>query len=101
MRKEKTMKKIIGMILTAAMLLSLVPAAVLGDGMPFKDVAEDAWYYDAVKFVYDHGIMNGQDVDLFAPGTNMTRAELVTVLARLSGESLDGYGEMAAPLADV
>ena len=29
--------------------------------MPFTDVAESAWYYDAVKYVYENGMMTGTD----------------------------------------
>ncbi|MDR0951359.1 MAG: YDG domain-containing protein [Oscillospiraceae bacterium] len=60
---------------------------------PFTDVAEDNnknWFYSDVKFVWENGLMQGTSDTLFAPQSNMTRAMLWTVLARLSGETITG-----------
>ena len=54
--------------------------------MPFTDVAENAWYYDAVEYVYNHKLMNGTKTDVFAPERTLTRAMLVTILYRMAGE---------------
>ena len=35
--------------------------------LPFTDVAETAWYADAVRYVYEHDLMNGTDTDQFSP----------------------------------
>lgn len=53
--------------------------------MSFGDVDESGWYYEAVKFVYDKGIMNGVDENIFSPNGSLTRAEFVTILCRMSG----------------
>ena len=53
--------------------------------MPFTDVAENAWYYDAVEYVYNHKLMNGTKTDVFAPERTLTRAMLVTILYRMAG----------------
>lgn len=53
---------------------------------PFVDVAEDAWYYDAVKFAYNEKLFKGATDTTFNPNGTMTRAMLVTVLYRLAGE---------------
>ena len=37
------------------------------DSWPFVDVTEDAWYYEAVKYVYENGLMIGTADDTFAP----------------------------------
>lgn len=55
------------------------------DGFPFTDVLEDAWYREAVEFVYEHGLMNGMDKTSFQPNGTMTRGMLVTVLYRMDG----------------
>lgn len=60
--------------------------------LPFTDVSEDAWYREAVKFVYQHGLMNGTSLITYEPETLMSRAMLVTVLYRLDG-SPDGSKE--------
>ncbi len=51
----------------------------------FPDVAEGSWYYDSVKYVKNKNFMNGTD-NGFEPDSFMTRAMLVTVLYRMSGE---------------
>lgn len=53
---------------------------------PFVDVAEDAWYYDAVKYVYNENLFHGTGETTFSPEGTMTRAMLVTVLYRMAGE---------------
>ena len=50
----------------------------------FTDVAEGKWYVGAVQYVYDNGLMSGND-GLFKPTENVTRAQLVTTLYRLAG----------------
>ena len=52
----------------------------------FRDVSEDAWYHDAVRWAVDNGIMNGVASDLFSPDGTATRAMVVTMLWRLEGE---------------
>ena len=66
---------------------------------PYTDVAETAWYYDAVKYTYQNGLMNGTDKDKFEPETEMTRAMLVTVLYRVEGEP--EASEFKNPFKDV
>lgn len=50
----------------------------------FFDV-KDAWYTSYVQYVYDRGLMGGNN-GMFNPGNNVTRAQLVTILYRLAGE---------------
>lgn len=51
----------------------------------FADVAADAWYADAVKYVQDKGLMSGTSASSFEPDANVNRAMVVTVLYRLAG----------------
>ena len=53
---------------------------------PFLDVAEDAWYAEAVAYVYDNGLMSGTSTTLFSPNATTTRGMIVTMLYRLEGE---------------
>lgn len=53
---------------------------------PFSDVAEGDWFYDAVKFVNESGLMNGMSDTTFAPNDTLTRAMFVTILYRADGE---------------
>ncbi len=57
----------------------------------FKDVAENAWYYDNVRYVYTKGLMNGVTETEFGPAVTLTRAMLVTVLWRLENEPVVNY----------
>ena len=52
----------------------------------FIDISKDAWYYEAVSFVFYNGLFGGTGKNTFEPNTPMTRAMLVTVLWRLIGE---------------
>ena len=69
-------------------------------GTGFRDVQADAWYADAVQYVVSEGLMNGTDAAAFSPDTSMSRAMLVTVLYRLSGEPAvsqdSGFADVAA-----
>lgn len=46
----------------------------------FSDVAEDDWYYDAVAYVAENGIMSGTDGSCFSPNGTLTRAMLSQIL---------------------
>ena len=54
--------------------------------LPFHDVTEGDWFYDAVRYAYETGLMDGVGDNLFAPNSQTTRAQLVTILYRLEGE---------------
>lgn len=54
-------------------------------GVPFSDVPENRWYYEAVCYVYNTGLMSGVSDSRFAPENTTSRAMLVTVLWRLAG----------------
>ena len=58
--------------------------------LPFHDVAEGDWFYDAVRYAYENSLMDGVGDNLFAPNSQTTRAQLVTILHRLAGEPEPG-----------
>ena len=60
------------------------------DVFPFYDVSAGAWYYDAVKYVWEHELMNGVSATQFSPNTTLNRAMIWTMLARLDGVNTDG-----------
>ena len=51
---------------------------------PFVDVPSDAWYYDAVNWAYNEGIIRGVDSTHFDPDRPATRAEVVQMLYKMS-----------------
>lgn len=53
--------------------------------LPFKDVADESWYRDAVGAAYAQGLMTGVAEDAFAPELPASRGMVVSILHRLSG----------------
>ena len=62
-------------------------STVHAPAMPFVDVAEGAYYYDAVLWALNHDpqITNGTDLTHFSPDKTCTRAQVVTFLWRANG----------------
>lgn len=52
----------------------------------FVDVAADAWYADAVQYVYENGMMSGTSETTFSPDLTTTRGMIVTILYRMENE---------------
>ena len=57
---------------------------------PFYDVNIRDWYYDAVYYVWDKGLMDGVDTHEFAPNATLTRAMVWTIIARAEGVDTTG-----------
>ena len=62
----------------------------LGD-LPFTDVAQNAWYREAVAYVYGEGLMNGVSDTRFAPEQKLSRAMVAQILYNLA-EGTPGTG---------
>ena len=60
------------------------------EALPFTDVSGGAWYYGAVCYVWENGIMEGVETDKFAPNSPLTRAMVWAILARLDGVEVSG-----------
>ena len=58
--------------------------SVAGLPNPFTDVAQDAWYRDAVVWAANNGVVVGFGGGIFAPGNNITRAHLTLILSNYS-----------------
>ena len=54
--------------------------------LPYQDVGKDAWYYGAVQYAYENGIMTGVNATTFAPGESLARAQFAVILHRMNGE---------------
>ena len=52
----------------------------------FVDVGPNNWFYTAVMFVYERGLMEGTTSTTFAPNVNLNRAMVATILYRMAGE---------------
>ena len=51
-------------------------------GSSFSDVADGAWYTDAVTWAASQGIVDGYGGGLFGPDDNITREQLASILYR-------------------
>lgn len=58
----------------------------------FEDVSADAWYTEYVKYVNEHGLMQGRSTIEFAPNASITRAEAVQLMYALSTNYWEQYG---------
>ena len=84
MKKFKTLSVFLALIMAFG-AVSVMPQAAKADDMPYTDVTTDDWFYSAVEYTYENGLMNGVGATEFAPQGKMSRAMLVTVLGRLDG----------------
>ena len=55
------------------------------EDLPFADVPEDAWYADAVAYVYEQGLMTGTGDTTFAPDVTTSRSMIAAILWRQAG----------------
>ena len=59
--------------------------------LPFNDVPEGYWAYDAIQYVYGEGLMAGTSGSTFSPEGTTTRGQIVTILWRLSDSPVVNY----------
>lgn len=76
-----------------AVIAAVMASALAGEppaetALPFTDVADGDWFYDAVAYVYGHGIMTGTSDTSFSPNLTTTRGMIVSMLHRLDGGQL-------------
>ena len=58
---------------------------------PFTDVSEGAWYYDAVRYVSENGLMGGYGDGRFGPNDYLSRAQLAQILHNREGKPGANY----------
>ncbi|MDO4280463.1 MAG: S-layer homology domain-containing protein [Peptococcaceae bacterium] len=66
---------------------------------PFTDVADDAFYHDAVLWAVDNKITNGTSATTFSPNLACTRAQMICFLWNQAGQPAPKGEEM--PFTDV
>ena len=72
-----------GMIVTMLHRLANQPETTAN--VSFSDTESSAYYFNAVKWANDKGIVKGVSDDEFAPNGSATREQLVTILYRYAG----------------
>ncbi len=110
---KKRMRSLLCLLLVVVMVVQLAPLSALAadralrelkeveqilntpssSADQFKDVPKDSWYYQAVGYVVDNKIFAGTSDTTFTPMGMMTRAMVVSVLARMAGVDSEEYTE--------
>lgn len=70
----------------------------------FGDVAQDAWYAEAVAWAKNHGIVSGTSAAQFSPNQNVTREQMAAILyryAQYKGQETGAADANLAGFADV
>ncbi len=67
-------------------MVSESKARLITTRVKFNDLDYSKWYVDGINYVVNAGIMNGVGDDRFNPSGKITKAMLVTMLYRLSGD---------------
>ena len=68
---------------------------------PFGDVDADMWYYDAIQYVQEKGLMQGTEENTFSPKATSDRSMIVTILYRLAGSPNIDNEILGHPFEDV
>lgn len=72
-----------GKVTVTATFREIAPAAEID--LPFVDVPENSWAYDAISYAYANSLFAGTSATTFGFSDHMTRQQFWTVLARMSG----------------
>ncbi len=67
----------------------------------FTDVKENNWFMSEVAFCVNQGYVSGMTETTFAPNNNLTRAQFLTLLAKLDGADLTHYDAAESGFDDV
>lgn len=73
--------------MVATILYRLADSPAVSDDMscPFTDVQKGDWYYDAIVWAYNEGILKGVSETLAAPDADATREQVAVLLYRFAG----------------
>lgn len=67
---------------------------------PFRDVSAGAYYYDAVLWAFENGIVSGTSATTFEPDAPVTRSQTVTFLYRGAGTPATEGGSAFSDVAE-
>ncbi len=95
------MKNIIRRLAVLALAVLMMSSAIVPfaakEATSFTDVKTTHWFYKAVTYVAEKGLMVGTGEGIFNPNVKFTRAMTVQVLSQLSGDDLSGYTDTDFP----
>jgi len=84
----KKSKNLFALLLTMALMISLMPAAFAREECPsasFTDVDTSMYYHEGVDYMVKNGYMKGYSAKAFMPNADITRGMVVTVLYNMAG----------------
>lgn len=75
-------KRMVSLLLVVVLMFAAaIPASAAS--LPFSDVPVNAWYLDALNYVYNRNLMLGTSATKFSPNTNLKREEAVEIIGRI------------------
>ncbi|MCL2588829.1 MAG: S-layer homology domain-containing protein [Oscillospiraceae bacterium] len=103
-------RRSISLLLAIFMVFGLLTGGALAtegedialQSLPFTDVHRDNWFFGAVWYAHENGIMSGTSAATFAPNAPFTRAMVVTTLFRIYyGRPANAGDSRSNPFSDV
>lgn len=79
------LKRMLALVLTIAMVLSVAVFPVSAADVTYTDVADNHWAESSIYRWTDAGVLYGCGDGTFAPDRNVTRAEVAQVLSKILG----------------
>ena len=81
---------------------ALAKTTSTGEGAEvFKDVTQKDWFFKAVMFMQERGLISGTGDQAFSPNMNMTRGMFVTVVGRICEAQGEEIANNGCEFADV
>ena len=78
----------------------IIPRTGTGTAMKFTDVHKGDWFYDAVAYVNERGLMTGLNETTFGPAQTLARAQFAVILYRMEGEPDVSYRNVFPDVPD-
>ena len=86
----KASLRFLSAVIAVLMIITCLPAFIVAEEGVFTDV-KSSWYYDAVMYAYENGLMTGTGNGKFSPSANVTRAQMVQILFNMEGMDAEDY----------
>lgn len=86
-------------LLAALVLFTFLPTVAFAKELPFQDVSETDYYFDAVSWAVEQGITAGTSETTFSPNATCTRGQMAVFLWHQAGSP--AVNDAAMPFSDV
>ncbi len=83
--------RLTSLVLALLMMSCVMMPTAAKEAISFTDVKSTHWFYKAVTYAAEKGLMVGTSDGIFSPNVKFTRAMTVQVLSQLSEDDLSGY----------